>query len=134
MAVTLAKKSIELGIITTNPEAMLEFYRDTLGLTYERTWEMPTGTMYRLICGDCIIKLVTPNDPPPAKAQPGGVRGSTGYRYWTIFVTDLTQALDSIRDAGYAVVVPETEIAPGVKMGFVEDPDGNWLELVSIPA
>ena len=59
------------------------------------------------------------------------MQGATGYRYWTIFVTDLTRALDDVRSAGHAIVVPETEIAPGVKIGFVEDPDGNWLELVS---
>ena len=36
MSVQLTKQSIDLGIITTNGEAMLAFYRDTLGLRYLR--------------------------------------------------------------------------------------------------
>jgi len=33
MAVSLAGRSFDLGIVTTNPDQMVEFYRDVLGFT-----------------------------------------------------------------------------------------------------
>ncbi|MEN9314140.1 MAG: hypothetical protein RIS35_533, partial [Pseudomonadota bacterium] len=35
MGMTIVKKAIDLGIVTTNGEAMLAFYRDVLGLDYQ---------------------------------------------------------------------------------------------------
>lgn len=131
MAVQLKKNSIDLGIITTNAEAALKFYRDTLGFTEAGVWEMPNGaTMYRLMCGESMIKLVEPKTAPPAVAPPGGMQGATGYRYWTISISNITEMLSAIEDAGYKIAMPETEIRPGVKIAMVEDPDGNWVEFL----
>lgn len=131
MAVELKKNGIELGIVTRDPEAALKFYRDTLGLALEMKWDMPGGnTMWRLQCGDCIIKLVQPKTPPPAQAPSGGIDGATGYRYWTLHISNMAEVLGEVRDSGYTVVVPATEIVPGVNIAIVEDPDGNWVELV----
>lgn len=131
MAVELKKNGIEVGIVTEDPEALLKFYRDTLGFVFEMKWDVPGGnTMYRLKCGDCIIKIVQPKNPPPAKAPPGGIDAATGYRYWTIHISNMDSALEDVRNGGYTVVVPAMEIAPGVKIAIVEDPDGNWVEFV----
>ncbi len=131
MAVNLTKNSIELGIITLNPDDMLKFYRDTLGFALEATLDMPSGdTMYRLKCGDCIIKVVNPKNQPAAQAAPGGIPGATGYRYWTIYISDLSDAVEEIRSAGYTVVLPATDLFPGVQIAIVEDPDRNWVEFV----
>ncbi len=132
MAAELTKNSIELGIVTTNPEAGLKFYRDTLGFALQVKWDMPSGdTMYRLQCGDCIIKLVEPKNAPRAQSPPGGIQGATGYRYWTIHISNLPGLLDECKNGGYTIVVPATEIAPGVEIAIVEDPDGNWVEFVA---
>jgi hypothetical protein len=32
--------------------------------------------------------------------------------------------------ADVPIAVPESEIRPGVRIGMVEDPDGNWVEFV----
>ena len=132
MGVQLAKNSIDLGIITSNAEAALKFYRDTLG--FEPAGEMPMpggGTMYRLMCGESMIKVIELDKAPPAKAPPGGIQGATGYRYWTMSVTNLPEMVEACREGGYKIVVPETEIAPGLKIAMVEDPDGNWVEFLS---
>jgi len=132
MAVELTRNGIELGIITKDPEAALKFYRDTLGLAFERKWDMPNGnTMYRLHCGDCIIKVVHPKSPPPAEAPSGGIDGATGYRYWTMHMSNMADVLEDVKNGGYTIVVPPLEIAPGVEISIVEDPDGNWVEFVS---
>lgn len=132
MGVELTKNSIDLGIITKDAESSLKFYRDTLG--FEPAGEMPMpmgGTMYRLMCGESMIKVVQLDKDPPGAAPPGGIQGGTGYRYWTISVSNISDLLEACGSGGYKVVVPETEIAPGIKIGIVEDPDGNWVEFLS---
>ncbi|MFT7219929.1 MAG: catechol 2,3-dioxygenase-like lactoylglutathione lyase family enzyme [Candidatus Azotimanducaceae bacterium] len=132
MPISLKKQAIDLGIVTTNPEPMLAFYRDLLGLRFEATTPMPGGsTMHRLWCGDTMIKIVHFDKAPAAKAAPGGINGATGYRYWTISVDNLDEITDACSAAGHKVSVPVTEIRPGVKISIVEDPDGNWVEFLS---
>ena len=133
MGVALTKDSIDLGIVTRDAEAALKFYRDTLGLELVGEMPMPgTGTMYRLMCGTSLLKVVAlDKEPKGGAAAPGGIRGATGYRYWTMSVSNLAEMLEACAAGGYKVVVPETEIRPGVKIGMVEDPDGNWVEFLS---
>ena len=133
MAVAITKTSIDLGIVTTNGDAMLAFYRDTLGLKYLREMPMPggAGVMHQMACGDSVIKLVV-LDSAPASAPPGGIQGATGYRYWTITVSNMGDAVAACAAAGAKVVVKEREIRPGVKIAIVVDPDGNWVEFLTI--
>jgi catechol 2,3-dioxygenase-like lactoylglutathione lyase family enzyme len=132
MTVALQKAAIDLGIVTTNGNEMLAFYRATLGLEYLREMPMPGGgTMHQLACGDSVIKLVvlasTPN-----RAAPGGIQGATGLRYFTITVKNLGDVLRSLETAGYKIVVKEREIRPGMRIGIVADPDGNWVEFLAV--
>ena len=61
MPLELNTDSVDLGIVTRNPDAMLTFYRDTLGLEFEGELPQPGGgTMLRLLCGTSMIKIVTP--------------------------------------------------------------------------
>jgi len=135
--VELTKDSIDLGIVVRDAQAALAFYRDVLGL--EPAGEMPMpgggvggsgGTMYRLRCGTSTIKLVHLDTPPATPAPPGGIPGALGYRYWTISVSNLEELTQECADAGHRVVVPVREIRPGTSISIVEDPDGNWVELL----
>ena len=130
MSIALTKRAIDLGIVTTNGAAMLKFYRDVLGFQYLREMKMPGGgLMHQLMCGDSMIKVVVLNE-LPAKTPPGGIRAANGYRYWTVSVSNLADLLKQCADAGAKIVVKETELRPGVKIGMVEDPDGNWVEFL----
>ena len=108
MGVQLTKDSIDLGIVVRDADAALAFYRDTLG--FEDTGSMPMpgggGTMYRLLCGTSLIKIVHPETELPAAAPPGGIQGAYGYRYWTISVDNLDEITRRAPTAGYKVVVP----------------------------
>jgi catechol 2,3-dioxygenase-like lactoylglutathione lyase family enzyme len=132
MAVQLTKDAIDLGIVTTNPEKMLEFYRDVLGFEDGGEMPMPGGAMHRLQCGSSTIKLVAPRKTPPGTAPPGGIQGATGYRYWTISVSNIPELVAACEAAGHNVVVPVTEIREGVTIAIVEDPDGNWVEFLTM--
>lgn len=131
MTVHLTKDSIDLGIVTTEPEKMLAFYCDVLGL--ELKGEMPMaggGRMYRLLCGSSLIKIVTQGKKPPEKAAPGGLAAATGYRYFTLSVNNLEELVAKCREAGYKIPVPKKEVRPGINIAMVEDPDGKWVEFL----
>ena len=133
MAVNLTKDSIDLGIVTCDPEKMLAFYRDVLG--FEMKGEMPLpkgGRMYRLLCGTSMVKIVVNGQPPAVKSAPGGIPAATGYRYFTISVSNLRDCVERCSAAGYRICIPEKEIRPGVVMAMVEDPDGNWVEFLQM--
>ena len=134
MGMDIATKGIDLGIVTTNGEPMLAFYRDVLGLRYMESIPMPgggAGTMHRMLCGESLIKLVV-LPKVGGQAAPGGIPGANGYRYWTITVANLAEVVDACAKAGRKVVVPEKEVRPGVRIAIVEDPDGNWVEFLQI--
>ena len=133
MGVELTKDSVDVGIVVKDAEASLKFYRDTLGLKYEREMAMPGGgTMHRLHSGSSLIKLVSFDKALKAEAPPGGIRGAYGYRYWTMTVSNLPEVVKECEAAGYKIAMPETEIRSGVTIAMIEDPDGNWVELLSI--
>ena len=133
MGVKVAKDAIDLGIVTTNGEAMLAFYRDVLGFEHEGDIAMEhvgIKVMHRLWFGKSLIKLVVPVKDPGVPAAPGGIQGGTGYRYWTMTIHNLDEVLSAVQAAGQRIVRPRTEVRPGVVIGMVEDPDGNWVEFI----
>jgi glyoxylase I family protein len=133
MGVELRKDSIDLGIVITDSAASLAFYRDVLGFEHVADTPMPgrmSGTMHRLMCGSTLIKLVKLDENPAATAPPGGIVGASGYRYFTMQVTNLAEITRACRDAGAAVIIDAAEIRPGVSISMVADPDGNWVEFV----
>lgn len=127
----LQKDAIDIGIIAREIEPMLTFYRDVLGLEFEAAIPFPGGgTMHRFKAGDSIVKVIELEPAPEAQAPRGGIRGATGYRYWTIHVENMNDCVEKIGAAGYRIVVPVTEIRPGISIAIVADPDGNWVELL----
>jgi glyoxylase I family protein len=136
MGVKVAKDAIDLGIVTTNGEGMLAFYRDVLGFEHEGDIAMENvgiKVMHRLWFGKSLIKLVVPVKDPGVPAAPGGIQGGTGYRYWTMTIHNLDEVLSAVQAAGRKIVRPRTEVRPGVAIGMVEDPDGNWVEFIQAP-
>ena len=136
MGMQITKPGIDLGIVTCNGPAMLAFYRDMLGLSYQSEIPMPigVGVMHRMLCGDSMIKLVVVPE-LPAAAPPGGIQGASGYRYWTITVANLAEMVQACADAGHPVVMPEREVRRAdrvVRVAIVADPDGNWVEFLSM--
>jgi len=133
VGVEVAKEAIDLGIVTTNGDAMLTFYRDVLGFKHEGDISMEhvgIQVMHRLWFGNSLIKIVVPVKDPAAPPAPGGIPGGTGYRYWTMTIKNLDEVLEAVKAAGHKIVWPRTEVRPGVVIGMIEDPDGNWVEFI----
>lgn len=131
MSLNITKPAIDLGIITRDAGPMLAFYKDVLGLPLEAVIPMPSGgTMHRLKVGETVLKIVQLDKPPAADAAPGGIPAATGMRYFTFHISDLAQAVADCAQAGYRVAVPPKTIRPGITIAMIEDPDGNWVELL----
>ena len=132
MAIELLAPSIEVGLVTTNLDAMVDFYEGLLGLPHQGDLDFPGGTMKRYAAGKNVLKLVTLDQPPAAPATPCGGPAQAGIRYFTLMAANLGAIAQQIADAGYETPQPLAEFAPVPGMGwmFVADPDGNWVELV----
>ena len=131
MSIELAKDAIDIGIVVRDGDAAMKFYRDTLGLEHIADTPMPGGgSMHRLMCGTTLVKIVERDEPPEKADNPGGPGGASGIRYWTITIHDLDAMTAKFSDAGYTVPVAPREVRPGVRISMIEDPDGNWLELL----
>ena len=130
----IAKPGLDLGIVTNNGDAMLEFYRDVVGLEFEATMKLEAlgiARMDRLRCNDSVLKLVTPIADVVA-GPGGGIDGATGLRYLTITVDDVRAAVADCEQAGAPIAWPPVESRPGVTVAMVEDPDGNWVEFLQM--
>jgi predicted enzyme related to lactoylglutathione lyase len=132
MTVELLATSVEIGVVTTNLDEMVDFYENFLGLAHQGDLDFPGGTMKRYAIGSNVLKLVTLDEPPVAPAVPGGGPAQAGIRYLTLVVTNVSETARQVEDAGHTVAQPLAEFAPVPGMGwmFVADPDGNWVELV----
>jgi predicted enzyme related to lactoylglutathione lyase len=127
----LLSPSVEIGLVTTNVDAMIEFYEGFLGLESQGEIEFADGSQRRYALGGSVLKLVTYATPPALPVSPGGGRAQAGLRYFTIGVRNLRDVAAKVEAAGYAITEPPTEFAPVPGMGwmFIADPDGNSIEL-----
>ena len=131
MSINITKTSIDIGIVCNDIDAMLTFYGETLGLPLEGTIPMPGGgKMNRFKVGDSVIKVIELDPTPETQAAPGGIRGATGYRYWTITCSNLADCVSRAEAAGAKIVVAAKEVRPGITIAIIADPDGNWVELL----
>ena len=126
---------VEVGVVVRDADAMAAFYGDVIGLQYVGDLEFGGGRMRRYAHGDAVVKLVATDAPPELSNPPNGPAGdASGVRYLTLQVDDVEATVKRCVDAGRPVPVPRFEFQPGVFIAMVEDPDGNWVELVQPPA
>jgi catechol 2,3-dioxygenase-like lactoylglutathione lyase family enzyme len=132
VAIELAKPALDVGIVTTNFDRMLAFYRDVLGFAALDPIPFPgTGTVQRLVVGESILRLFAVEQAPPATSPNDEFLASTGYRYITLMVKNLHEVLDACLAFGTKVRMGPVEIRPGVFTCQIQDPDGNWIEMMS---
>ena len=131
MGVQLTKDSFDLGIVVADIEASLAFYRDFLGLPFQRKMPMSkTTTLHFLAVGTGAIKLWEVTEPPAPVAKGWPLESAPGYRYITLSISNIDEVVDAASAAAIEVRVPVTELMPGVKIAILADPDGNSVELL----
>ena len=132
MVMKLSSPGIDLGIVVSDLDRSLHFYRGLLGLHHEGTNPVPgVGTMHRLWAAESMIKLIAPESPAEQPVIPGGLRaGAQGLRYFTFSVADLEELMADLKASGVTVIRDVTEMSAGVSIAIVEDPDGNHVEFL----
>ena len=124
---------LDIGIVVRNLERMLAFYRDTLGLEYLGEQPMATGVRYLFRCGNSHLKLIWPDTHPEESNPPGGSKGATGIRYITVVSDSVEDLVERCLLAVNPIRTPLKKMPSGNTIAMVEDPDGNWVELLSPP-
>ena len=131
MTMRIAKAGVDLGIVVRDLDAMVVFYRDTLGLYYEGQNPIPGGgVMHRLWAAETMVKLVAPEPAPEAANPRGGLAAARGLRYFTFTVSNLDEIHEACVRDGATVVHAPFEVVAKVRIAMVEDPDGNHVEFL----
>jgi lactoylglutathione lyase len=131
MTAQLSSDAIEIGLVVRDADRCQEFYRDVLGLKYIGDLDFGVAQMWRFQAGTSVLKLLRFHEEPQAASPPGEVT-ATGYRYMSLFVSNIDDLVAECERLGASVPIPVTEFKPGSRFAFVEDPEGNRIELLDI--
>ncbi|WOK36713.1 VOC family protein [Sphingomonas sp. C3-2] len=133
MAVELSKPQIDIGMVTTDLDRALRFYRDILGFEEAGAVDLPgIGHIHRLKCGETLFRIVVPANPPERTAHTGGYDAETGLRYMTLMVRNLAEIVSAAETAGYPVPFPPMQLRPGTTSAQISDGQGITIELTQI--
>jgi len=146
--VEFARTTIDVGIVVSNVEKAVQFYKNALGFTevsgFDVSEEMGADSgltdhqAFRvrvLVLGDeesaTKVKIMEFPKAPGKKVDNRFIHSSLGFSYLTIFVADTTAAVEQARKAGVAPVEEPYQLSGGnFYLTLVKDPDGNVIELV----
>jgi catechol 2,3-dioxygenase-like lactoylglutathione lyase family enzyme len=108
----------------------LEFYRDTLGCTVER--ELQAQGLTQLRAGRSLIDLVT-TDGPLGGRPARGVAGGPNVEHFCLTIVPFDEPALRAHFAARGVAAGEGAVRYGAQGAgrsiYIEDPDGNRLEL-----
>lgn len=115
---------------TVDRAKMMEFYGEVLALRPMPAINMPGGgQMSRFQVGTSEIKLTTTR--PESREQKGGVKEVTGLRVFTFFFPDEAALTTRFKEHGFAA--PVFHASGSTRVATVQDPDGEWVELIVVP-
>jgi predicted enzyme related to lactoylglutathione lyase len=127
--VTVTVESFDIGFVSATG-ALVDFYKQALGLEELEAREFPMAVVRRLACGPGVLKVMIPTDPPASPPPTGSFWEMAGIRYATLWVDDVAATVDGWRAAGGAVIMEPFELRPGTFSAMVSDPDGNVVEVM----
>ena len=129
MGARMAKPAIDVGIVTTEAEPLLAYYRGVFGFESMPGLDIPgVGRIHKLACGESVLRVMVPETTPEADTA-ASWSGRTGLRYLTLEVEDVGAAVKATRECGGRVILEPFELRPGRFVCQVTDPDGNTIEV-----
>ncbi len=142
---------IDIGLVVSNTERAIAFYRDVLGFEHVSSFEVPADmgfesglTNMRPFKAEVLhlpgtdpatkIKLIQFSDAVMC-CDTSYIHTVRGVRYLTLRVADIDAALAKAEAAGaHPIARGPTEMPPelrkGIWLAVLRDPDGNMIELV----
>lgn len=131
---------LDVALVCSNFDESLHFYRDLLGFEVAMELDIPDPVaksaklaprgfhQVRLKVGDCLIKLMSIED-PPARRTPDF---AAGVRWLTLFVEDVRATYDELRAKGVPFLGEPVAPDDAAWIVCAVDPDGVLIELVQI--
>lgn len=142
---------VDIGIVVSNAERSVAFYRDALGFEHVSSFEVPAemgfasgltsmrgfkAEVLQLAGADPATKLKLIEFADAVMCcDTSYIHSVRGVRYLTVRVADMDAALARAQVAGaYPIARGPTEMPPDLREGMwlavVRDPDNNMIELV----
>jgi lactoylglutathione lyase len=147
-----ATNTVDIGMVVSDLEKSLKFYKDVLGFTEVPGFKVPGEfaidaglanklelDVHVLVLGQgetsTKLKLMEFKANPGARVDNTFIHSSIGFRYLTVAVKNLNSAVDHANKAGGKLVakcpVPLPKGFPaGLGLANYRDPDGNLVEFV----
>ena len=134
------------GFVVRDLDKAVQFYTDVVGLRVTATRER-TGAPIEQVLGyeGCHIKLALLGTEknghlleliqymqPPAADRPPEERSVLGGSHLAFNVDDIHETFQGLISRGAQKLNPPIEITPGRVACYLQDPDGNWLELMEV--
>tara|TARA_B100000029_G_C17604086_1_gene966793 strand:- start:4247 stop:4654 length:408 start_codon:yes stop_codon:yes gene_type:complete len=124
-------QSIDVGIVTYNPDKMLDFYSNTLGLIREAEIPFPNlGVVNKFVFGDGYLKILVLESEPQNQNIIGNFTVMNGIRYITINLSNIEEIISECKKNNIVIVNEPIEIRPKVTVAVIQDPDGNLIEMM----
>ena len=153
LAENFSSQTIDLGVVVTDIEKSLEFYKEVVGFTegdgFDVTGDFPKkvgltdGTplkIHVLTLGEnetaTKLKLMQVSSPKPTrKIKQPYIHTLSGFSYLTIFVKDVDLVMSNAKKKGYKAYADSPQTLPkglpqDICLLMLKDPDGNFVEIV----
>ncbi|MDH5672238.1 MAG: VOC family protein [Myxococcales bacterium] len=127
----LVKPQLDVGLVPSDPDATVAFYRDVMALRQLPSAELGGGlTQHRFAVGGHLLKI-NAYETPPARER-GGIEQAVGMRLLAFLLDDYDALLARLDAHGkrHSALVSNRD-AP-YRVSFTKDPEGNVLELVGL--
>ena len=138
----MSKSAHHYGVTVSDMETGLSFYRDTLGLSVGDRFDVESEAFSRFVGVDdadvelvfleaagCDIELIEYHNPPGGDANEGVANNDVGASHICLEVDDIQTLYDDLKDEVTFLSPPQT-LDIGVTVVYMEDPDGNIVELI----
>ena len=146
------RTTIDLGCVVSDLDASVRFYTEGIGFREVKGFDVPADLardagltdskplsirVLVLGAGDGAtkLKLMQVAGAAPRTGDTDFIHSHTGFRYLTIVVADTDAALTRLAKLGVkplakSPVALPADLAPGMHLTCVRDPDGNIVELI----
>ncbi len=149
---TFPRTTIDLGTVVSDLDASVRFYTEGIGFQqldgFEVSADLATSagltdnkplSIRVLVLGAgptaTKLKLMQVAGSDPRSGDNAFIHSHLGFRYLTIMVADTAAALKRLEKLGIEPLATSpvslpAELAPGMSLTCVKDPDGNLVELI----
>ena len=139
----MIQKMHHTGFVVSDLDRAVEFYESAIGLEVKARFERRGGPIEKVvgyndaylqiaimgIGGEHVLELIKYVSPTPGD-RPTSERSVIGGSHLAFTVDDIQAAYKNLSAAGANMLNAPVSVAPGKTVCYLQDLDGNWLELM----